>query len=376
MAVRKSSEETALREEAARLDEEREAQKQHRIKAAHLLKMHQPVVYRILDQAVRSGDISHAYLFQGPKGCLKSEAAMLFSQSIFLNRGGLVDEAELDGQDAVDAERIAGRNYGDFLFVNGYRKEAISRDETTAIQSLFSRTTIEKSDRKVYVLDHAENSSIGAMNSLLKFLEEPADNVYAILTTDNPERLLPTIISRCVVIPFRPLAPEVYAQLMAEDGLDEEDIFLLSRIVDATSGFADQAAGRTYQTAKQMLKQAVGAEGNPDLLLVDYEVRYRLKQKDLGTEDKGTAARDANLDVLLMFFGMLGAFYKDVIRGNKAGPAWYSDAVKNAMRHTDADYPEMAAVCIEQRDLCNRNNDLNLLMAQAVYRLEAAKHGQ
>ena len=359
--------------EEARLAEQRSAEAlQRRIRARELLEQYEPVVYRMLDQALRENNVSHAYLFQGPKGCLKTEAAILFAQSIFCEAGGLIHEEKLSHDQAQTARRIAERNYGDLLFLDGYRKEAISMDEVASLQSLFSRTSIEKSDNKVYILDHAENSSIGAMNSLLKFLEEPTENVFAVLTVDNVERILPTILSRCVVLPFRALSKEVYETLMRDEGLDEEDIYLLKNICNTTFGFADIAAGRAYQTAKNMLKQFIGAQGDPRLFLVDYEVRYRLRPKDMDGDDKTSSARDANLDVLMMFFGMLIGFYKDVIRRASDGPAWYSNAVRNAYIKEKVNYAVLAGIVVEERDRVNRNNDLNLLLAQAVYRLEAA----
>lgn len=329
----------------------------------------QPVVYQMLDQSLKNAHVSHAYLFSGPKGCFKKEAALLFAQSLILDTKGLVEEETLSSSKQDITRRIADGTYSDYIFFDGYQKEAIGREEILGIQELFSKTSMEESGRKIYVIDHAENMSIAAMNGLLKFLEEPADQVYAILTTDNMERLLPTIVSRCLVVPFRTLSEGIYYDFLMEEGVDAEDAFLLSRLVSNTRGYEDIVASKSYQTAKSMLKQWIGVEGNERLFLVDYEVRYRLKQKDVSGED-GVSVRDANLDVLWMFFGMLIGFYKDVIRHAEVGPTWYSSAIENAYSK-QRNYAKLLDIAVKGRDRCNHNNDLNLVLNQAIYEMEA-----
>ena len=69
----------------------------------------------------------------------------------------------------------------------------------------------------IYVLDHAENATPDALNSLLKFLEEPGSDMIAILIVEQLDRVLPTIISRCQNIPFTPLrASQCYAAVQEE----------------------------------------------------------------------------------------------------------------------------------------------------------------
>lgn len=67
------------------------------------------------------------------------------------------------------------------------------------IQHRFSKTALEETNKQIYVIKYIENSTSIALNSLLKFLEEPNDNVYAIFTTRNIEKVLDTIVSRSIV---------------------------------------------------------------------------------------------------------------------------------------------------------------------------------
>ena len=340
--------------------EERDAMRQRRIRNRKLLETEEPVVFEVLSRAC-AGELAHAYLLSGPRNALKSDAAVLLAASILLHADHLIDEEALPREEQVTAERVATRNHADLLVLDGYRKEMISLEKVQTVSSLFSRTAAETGGRKVYIILHAENMSIGAMNGLLKFLEEPAADVYAILTTDNIERLLRTVISRCVGIPFHSLSPAVYEAAAAQEGLDPEDAYLVSHLVYSLDGLADMAAGEAWQKTRQMLKQFLGAEGDPRMVLTDYDLRIRSTDKDV------------NLDILTWFFGALVQYYRDVITGHEAGPDWYRQAMNRDRKTDPARLAARMRIAAEQRDRCNRNNDLNLVLAQAVYRWEVTE---
>ncbi len=358
--------------EVAPIREDTEKEYNERIYNRKRLEENESVVYRMLDQALKEDEISHAYLFSGPEGCLKKEAGILFAQSIILEKNSLVHEEDLNDEEKNIASRIVTGNYADFIFLDGYRKEAISKDEISEIQSLFSKTSSEKSNRKFYLIDHFENMSISAMNAILKFLEEPEENVYAVLTTDNIDRLLPTVISRCVLVPFHPLKKSTcYAQAISE-GLDEEDAFLLTRIISKTSDYMSLAVSQAYQNAKSMLKQYIGIQGNPRLILVDYDVRYKLQAKDTDG-----SAKDQNIDQIKLFLMLLSKFYRDGLTSVENAPSWYMHALEEEKKnHTHEQ--RIALIDIAQKELnrCNRTNDLNLLLDQAIYEMEEVKYGR
>ena len=330
-------------------------------------------VFEQLDTALKNGSVFHAYLFHGPKGSVKEEAARLFAASIMTDSNGLLKETDASEAVRVTAAQIYHGDHSDFIYLNGNRKEAIKKEEVDEIQRRFSHTASTASGRKVYVISHAENSSLGAMNGLLKFLEEPADNGYAILTADNVERVLPTIRSRCILIPFQPLGKDTLKKLCQQQGLDEEDVHFISSLALSASEIAEVSAGRSYQTAKKMLKQYLNVEGSRDLLFVDYEYRYRSKaDKEAGEGVRYKDARDENLDTLNMFFSLLLMAFHDALKNDATEPAWYHKAVNDLRR--DADFirvlSEQMKIAAEARDRVNRNNDLSLVFAEVIVRLE------
>ena len=84
---------------------------------------------------------------------------------------------------------------------------------------------------KVYILKNIDNATTQAMNSLLKFLEEPVEEVYAILTTKNINKVLPTIQSRCQVIKLLPESKHSLELKLKNEGVDEEDSLVLPHLL-------------------------------------------------------------------------------------------------------------------------------------------------
>ncbi|MCI2153545.1 MAG: hypothetical protein LKK26_02235 [Solobacterium sp.] len=371
MATKKltAKEKEQIAEASKRIEQEAES-RQNRVQIRKLLAQYEPTAYRFLDQALKTGSLPHACLFLGPKGSLKKDMAFLVAGSLFAKtETGLAEEENLSAEKQMIFTRMAAGDYSSLILIDGYRKSAISKDEADEIQSRFSVTAAE-GGVKVYIIDHMENSSDSAQNSLLKFLEEPARDVYAILTADHAEGILPTIRSRCVIVPFRPLPADVYRKAAEQAGLDPEDAFFLSGISSDFRNMGDQAASYAYQTAKQMLKQYLNVQGDRLLLVVDYEARYRVRSSKTDESVKTADARDANLDVLQLFFSMVMQFCKSVLVHDADGPAWYHNAVSAAMNDSPRIYERRLRIAMEERDRVNRNNDLSLLFAQAMYRME------
>ncbi len=337
-----------------------------RIKARKLLEQYEQVPFRALERALKGRGISHAYLFHGPEGTLKSELALLLAQTLLCGRtDGLIREEEASEREKNLCRRAAEGACPDLIRLSGYEKKAIDKQSVDDLQEAFARKPLE-CPNQVYIMEHCENTSIAAMNSILKFLEEPGENVYAVLTADNIGRVLPTIRSRCVILPFVSLPQETYIRLAEEDGTDPEDAYFMARIRHMTSGHADFAVTPVWQTARAMFRQFLGIDADPRMLLVDYDCRYKASAK--GGKGIGVSEKEEEIDVLILFFSFLIMLSEDGLTGENSGVAWYDEAVrKEAGRRRPAD---MMRIASEQRDKCNKTNDLGLILAEGLLRLE------
>ena len=328
-----------------------------------MLKKQQPVVYQALENACNSKRISNAYLFSGPYGTPKHEAAILLAQSIFCEK-----QSGLACGVCNNCRRVEEGLYADMVILNGNDK-AISKADVDAIQEKFSKTALEKGNgERVYIIENAETASVSAQNSMLKFLEEPGAGVTAILTTDNAGRILPTILSRCTILPFTPMSEHEYYEAALAEGIPKEDAYFLSHIAKNIDEIKTLHDTEAYQNAVMMFKQYLNIDGLKDELLIDYDISYRSSEKD------NQKAKRSNLILLQAFFDLLSLYGHDVIKRDAKGPSWYDNAVMHADQKKEY-YAKLIMIANTQKDLVNRFNDLNLVLAQAIYKLEELENG-
>ena len=171
----------------------------------------QQMAVSILTRALEQG-ASHAYLFSGPPGVGKSEAALAFAAGLACADGGCgvctTCRRVLEGLHP-DVEIVAPE--GNFI-----RKEEITEINLHAVYRPYEARA------KVYVFLEADSFNAEAANAFLKTLEEPPAHVHFILVTDHPEKLLPTIVSRCQLVAFSPVpVPALAADLLERFGLPE-----------------------------------------------------------------------------------------------------------------------------------------------------------
>ena len=158
------------------------------------LKTYQPLVYQIFSHAIEERKLGHAILLVGEAGIPLKDTAMFVAQSLLCDH----PDPLADG-DCLTCRRMINGTYADLLVLDG-EEETIKKDAVVELTRSFSKTAIEEKGVMIYIIHLAERMTTDAVNSLLKFLEEPTPNTYAILTTENPAKLLPTVISRCETI--------------------------------------------------------------------------------------------------------------------------------------------------------------------------------
>lgn len=328
------------------------------------LKDKEPIVYHALQSAIQENRISSAWLFTGPYGTPKYEAAILLAQSILCEQKG-----SLACEECNTCRRVKEHVYADMMVLDG-RENTISKDMVDAIQEKFSKTALEKNGQKVYIIRNIENATIAAQNSLLKFLEEPAEDVTAILTSDNWNRILPTIVSRCTVLPFLPMPQEYFIQMAVEVGFSKEEAYLVSHIVREKEDLAklwDEDADKPsilYEHIKMMFCQFLNVEGEESIYLsTDFETTYLSSSKD------NAKAKLENRILLCSFFDLLILYAKDCLQRKQEGPLWYQKAVQASYKEAKY-YADLIRIAAEQKDLCNRYNDLSLVFYQTLFRLE------
>jgi DNA polymerase III subunit delta' len=192
----------------------------------------QEMAVALLARALEQG-ASHAYLFSGPPGVGKTEAALAFAAGLACPEGGC-------GACAT-CRRVQEGLHPDIEIIspegNFIRKEEISEINLHAAYRPYEARA------KVYIFLEADSFNIEAANAFLKTLEEPPGHVHFILVTDRPERLLPTIASRCQSVAFSSVSvPVMAADLSGRFGLRPQEAALLARLAGGNLSYARELA--------------------------------------------------------------------------------------------------------------------------------------
>lgn len=158
----------------------------------------QDIAYSILKNAIVNGKLSHAYLIDA-NGCSDATRFVMSFVKVIICENNYTNFECCKG-----CNKCARIDSNNFLEVKMIEPDGltIKKEQLLELQDEFSLSSIESS-RRVYIIKDCDKMTAQASNSLLKFLEEPNDDIIALLLTDNFNKMLSTIVSRCQVIKLK-----------------------------------------------------------------------------------------------------------------------------------------------------------------------------
>lgn len=165
-----------------------------------------------LSNSLETGKISHAYIINGEKSSGKEFIAKIFAATL---------QCEQHGKDPCgechSCKQAMTDNQPDIIKVMHEKPNVISVDDIRA--QINNQMCIKpySSKYKIFLMNEAEKMNIQAQNALLKTLEEPPEYGIIILLTSNINALLPTILSRCVVLNMRPVSDSLVKKFLMEE---------------------------------------------------------------------------------------------------------------------------------------------------------------
>ena len=217
----------------------------------------------VLLAALRQGKVGHAYLFSGPRGVGKTTTARLLAMAVNC-------DAEAGGRPCGDCESCLLVQRGDHPDV--IELDAASNNSVEDVRDLREKVRLAslRGGRRVWVLDEAHMLSRAAANALLKTLEEPPPGLVFVLATTEPEKLAPTVLSRCQHFRFRRLSVDQIrtklVRLATEAGVaaDDDALGLVARAADGAMRDAESLLERLLvEGAHVTLQRAEAALGLP-----------------------------------------------------------------------------------------------------------------
>ena len=219
--------------------------------------------------AMQSDRMHHAWILAGPQGGGKGSFALAAAAELVAEPGVPQPRPEAHPDIIVpehppeNKEEVKKREAGEAFTT----KRSIPIDEIRAMQHRLN-TRPSMGSRRVVIIDPADDMEKGAVNALLKSLEEPPVGTYFLLVTHRPGRLLPTVRSRCRVLRFSPLANEeidtilINTEPQADAAARSAAIAAANGSPGAAMGFVEERLGAVHGVMQQIL-----AEGDPALVL-------------------------------------------------------------------------------------------------------------
>ena len=238
------------------------------------LKKYQEIPYNIFKNALENNRFFHAYLLSGPTG------TPIFEIAKFLSKCLLNNKHELKEEDNIISKTVENRTYPDLIIIDT-KKEQVKIDDIRRIEDKFSQTSINQLGIKIYIINLIENLRPNEANALLKFLEEPWDNTYAILTTENEYSILPTILSRTEIVRFSSVNKNDLIDECIKLGVNKKDAEILTFFQNDASMIKEEIENQDYLEVKKYVENFINLLPNKDKLrfFVLNEINPNLKSK-------------------------------------------------------------------------------------------------
>jgi DNA polymerase-3 subunit gamma/tau len=217
-------------------------------------------VTRTLRNAVEQNRLAHAYLFVGPRGIGKTSMARILAKALNCVHGPTVTPCGV----CDSCKEIAGGNSLDVLEIDGASNNGVEQVRELRDNVRYAPS---KGKFKIYIIDEVHMLTSAAFNALLKTLEEPPAHVKFIFATTEPQKVLPTILSRCQRFDLHRIPANLIAQHL-QFIAGKEKIVLDPAAAHAIAKGADGG----LRDAESMLDQLVAFCGDkieePDVLNV------------------------------------------------------------------------------------------------------------
>lgn len=238
------------------------------------LKKYQEIPYNIFKNALENNRFFHAYLLSGPTG------TPIFEIAKFLSKCLLNNKHELKEEDNVISKTVENGTYPDLIIIDT-KKEQVKIDDIRRIEDKFSQTSINQLGIKIYIINLIENLRPNEANALLKFLEEPLDDTYAILTTENEYSILPTILSRTEIVRFSSVNKNDLIDECIKLGVNKKDAEILTFFQNDASMIKEEIENEDYLEVKKYVENFINLLSNKEKLrfFVLNEINPNLKSK-------------------------------------------------------------------------------------------------
>ena len=246
----------------------------------------QPHIVSTLKNAIQKGRLANAYLFAGPRGVGKTSTARILAKALNCKTGPSQEPCNA----CSSCNEISQGRSLDVIEIDGASNRGIDEIRVLRENVKFSPTS---GKFKIYIIDEVHMLTTEAFNALLKTLEEPPEFVKFIFATTHPNKVIPTILSRCQRFDFRRIsALEITAQLerivSSENiSIDKEVLFAIAKASDGSLRDAESVLDQlaSFSKEKISLKDVISVLG-----IVEQDALLQITDKIIWKDAPGALA--------------------------------------------------------------------------------------
>ncbi len=165
-----------------------------------------------LQNAIAGNKISHAYIINGERSSGKEFIARIFAMALQCEKGGTEPCGECHS-----CKQALSNNHPDIIYISHEKPNTIGVEDIRTQINGDVDIKPYSSPRKIYIMNEGEKMTVQAQNALLKTLEEPPEYAVILILTTNVEAMLPTILSRCVVLNMKPVTDALVKKYLMEE---------------------------------------------------------------------------------------------------------------------------------------------------------------
>ena len=309
------------------------------------LREHQPLFYNLIYNEFSQNKIPHAFLLVGNN----TEKPLIFLAM------SLICDQTLACMQCNDCRKVAQNKYGDIIRLNG-KDSSIKKGDIELIQNTFKKSSLE-GKAKIYIIENIDYATPEAMNTLLKMLEEPTEGIYALFTTKNKNRILPTVLSRCQVIEIKPDSRENIIKHLIDLDIPNEAaaiISYLSNDLDEAKNLYDERFEYMQVQVKNFIEDLYFKRNN---LIINVQTNLLKKYKERND--------------IKLFLNMLLLAIKDVfhVKHNQKIIFKSSYELFKQINVSDQTIIKQIEIILEAINIIESNVNVALLMDSLMYRI-------
>ncbi len=320
----------------------------------------QPIACKFLINLIQNKSYAHAYLFNANNNIRAEEMALSFAKSIICPHNKI-------SKDSCDECSICERiDKNTFPEIKVLKEEglAIKKESISGIKKEFNYKSLE-GNKRVYIINEAEKLNHHSANSILKFLEEPEENIIAILITNNIYKVPETIVSRCQIINFSKSKTEEY--MLKYNHIENKTLLKL---------------GTFFCKSNDELEKFVSDEKNSKKM--EGSIKFLVKYEKIGIDimlemNELWYSHFKEKGDYIFALNVIIYFYKDVLNYmNKVKVKIFNEyneeIAKIASQNNSYIISSRLIKIFKISELLNNNVNLNLIMDKLIISLEGEKN--